>query len=204
MEKNSFYGRHNTFRALSRSLSPSRLFFWNRNNKSFPLGNNIGQRGFTLIELITAIGVLAVLSSAVLAVVNPLDQFYKSLDSRRKSDLAQVQRGLEVYYQDNHRYPPVYQYKISGDGTSGTVVNWGSDWRPYMDVLPIDPNSNKSYGYWTDSTGQSYALYASLDRGSKDPQACNSGAACSNASSNGVTCGSGVCSYGITSPNIAP
>ncbi len=144
------------------------------------------------------------MASAVIAVVNPLDQFNKSLDSRRKGDLAQVQRALEVYYQDNHRYPAVYQSKLSTDGTNGGVVNWGADWRPYMDVLPTDPKATRSYGYWTDSTGQSYALYASLDRGSKDPQACNGGAVCSNASANNVSCGGAICNYGVSSPNIAP
>jgi type II secretion system protein G len=133
--------------------------------------------GFTLIELITVIGVLGVLSAIILAVVNPLEQFNKSQDSKRKQDLAQVQRALEVYYNDFHRYPPVYQgsniNEISTDGTSNTAIAWGHSWSPYMDVLPIDPKAAKNYAYWSDSTGQSYAIYASLDRGSHDPQACD-------------------------------
>lgn len=204
MEKNPFFRRDNSFWSIPGRLSGCCLFFRKPNNSAFPHGHTINQSGFTLIELITAIGVLAVLASAVLAVVNPLDQFNKSLDSRRKGDLAQVQRALEVYYQDNHRYPAVYQSKISTDGTSGGVINWGADWRPYMDVLPADPKGTRSYGYWTDSTGQSYALYASLDRGGKDPQACNGGAVCSNASANNVSCGGAICNYGVSSPNIAP
>ena len=56
--------------------------------------------GFTLVELITAIGVLAILVSTVIAVINPLEQFNKAQDAKRKADLAQIQRALEVYYQD--------------------------------------------------------------------------------------------------------
>ncbi len=170
--------------------------------------------GFTLIELITVIGVLGVLSAIILAVVNPVEQFNKSQDSKRKQDLAQVQRALEVYYNDFHRYPPVYQAananQISSDGTSGTAVAWGHTWSPYMDVLPIDPKTAKSYAYWSDSTGQSYALYAALDRGGNDPQACNSGNACQSTQGTGlggtnITCGTNVaCNYGVTSPNISP
>lgn len=134
-------------------------------------------------------------------VVNPFEQVNKGLDTRRKSDLAQIQRALEVYYQDFDRYPPSFENKISADGTANTDVVWGSTWSPYMDVVPADPKSNKNYAYWVDSTGQQYALYASLDRGAKDTQACNGGAACAN--STGITCG-GICNYGVTSPNISP
>lgn len=156
--------------------------------------------------MITAIGVVAILLTTVLAVINPLEQFNKAQDSKRKSDLAQIQRALEVYYQDYHRYPYTIQSKISTDNTPNGVIQWGSSWSPYMDVLPIDPSSAKRYVYWSDSTGQSYALYASLDRGGKDPQACNGGSPCDNATANGLLCGgtSVACTYGVTSPNISP
>lgn len=164
------------------------------------------QLGFTLVELITAIGVLAILVSTVIAVIDPLEQFKKAQDSKRKSDLAQVQRALEVYYQDYHRYPYSVQSKISTDNTVSGVVQWGATWSPYMDVLPIDPSSSKRYVYWADSTGQEYALYANLDRGSKDQQSCNGGAACDNASANGLLCGGAnvACTYGVTSSNVSP
>ncbi len=162
--------------------------------------------GFTLVELITAIGVLAILVSTVIAVINPLEQFNKAQDAKRKADLAQIQRALEVYYQDYHRYPYSIQSKISTDNTPTGVIQWGTTWSPYMDVLPVDPSSSKRYVYWSDNTGQSYALYMALDRGSKDPQACNGGNACDNASANGLICGgtSVPCTYGVTSPNISP
>jgi prepilin-type N-terminal cleavage/methylation domain-containing protein len=174
------------------------------------------QNGFTIIELITVIGVLGILGSILLAIVNPLEQFNKAADSRRKADLAQIQKALESYYQDHGRYPYMYKdvnngnvSQISktgtpqGDGTSTGVVPWGSDFRPYMDVLPIEQKKAKKYGYWVDPTGQSYALYASLDRGGKDPQACKKGDPCTNALTNSIVCG-GTCNYGVSSPNIAP
>ena len=149
----------------------------------------------------------------MLAIVNPLEQFNKAADSRRKADLGQIQKALESYYQDHGRYPYMYkngnvsQISTTGTtqgGTSAGVVAWGSDFRPYMDVLPIDQKKAKSYGYWSDpATGQEYALYASLDRGGKDPQACNHGNICTNASVHAIVCG-GVCNYGVSSPNIAP
>ena len=164
-----------------------------------------GKRGFTLVEVITAIAVIAVLTSVVIAAINPLEQFRKSQDSKRKSDLAQIQRALEVYYSDYDQYP---ESNASGqivfaNDTNDPIKEWGTSWSPYMDVLPIDPVQSKDYGYWADTDGQSYALYASLDRGDKDPQVCDA-IPCNNASIHGVICGSGDCNYGVSSPNIAP
>jgi type II secretory pathway pseudopilin PulG len=164
---------------------------------------------------------LAVLAAAVIAVVNPLEQFNKAQDSRRKSDLSQIQKALEVYYQDHHRYPYMYfdtstnNSKISEDDpandTNG-IVEWGNSFKPYMDVLPIDPKNGKSYAYWTDATGQSYALYTSLDRGGRDPQACDGDNPCTGTKGTGpsganISCGKSSainCTYGVTSPNITP
>lgn len=168
-------------------------------------------KGFTLAELVTAMGVLAILAMVGIITINPLEQFKKSADSRRKSDLAQIQRALEVYYQDFGSYPSMSQdpnpnricREPAKSGTCVTQVPWGNDWKPYMDVLPIEQRNNKTYAYWTDSTGQSYALYASLDREGRDPQACNNGNACVNAEVRNVNCG-GICNYGVTSSNISP
>lgn len=149
-------------------------------------------RGFTLVELITVIGILGILSVALLTVLNPLEQFKKANDSKRKSDLSQIQKALETYYQDNNRYP--------------ASILWGESWSPYMNVAPEDPKPNYTYVYWTSADGQTYYIYASLERGSKDPQACNSGNACTSLSGNGISptaCGA-TCNYGVSTPNVSP
>lgn len=162
--------------------------------------------GFTLIELVIVVGILSILSIGALAVLNPVAQFQKADDARRKSDLSQIQKALEVYYNDNGKYPPDFSssdYRIKG--LNGNVVSWGSSWQPYMDVLPKDPRPSKNYVYFSSSDGQSYWLYASLDRGT-DPALCNSGSTCNSLSSNGISaaaCGS-TCNFGLSSPNVSP
>ena len=153
--------------------------------------------GFTLIELIVVIGILGILAVAALVVLNPLAQFQKADDARRKSDLAQIQRGLELYYQDHNQYPAYTTdtYQISG-------VVWGSNWSPYMSVLPSDPIPTNHYVYYVSTDGQSYYLYTSLDRPSSSdlckgvsPVPCGSTTAC----------GSGnTCNYGVSSSNVSP
>ncbi len=167
-------------------------------------------KGFTLIELIVAIALIAIMTSLVLAVLDPFGQFKKSLDTSRKNDLAQIQRALEQYYQDYGKYPSnnaSYQMMVMVGGTPTPLV-WGSSWAPYMDILPKDPVSTKRYIYVSSADQQSYWIYASFDRGGRDPLACNTlGTSCPNVPNNGaVTCGTStdLCNYGVSSPNQSP
>lgn len=165
--------------------------------------SNSLKRGFTLVELLIVIGVLGVMAGVAISIINPVAQFQKANDSKRKSDLAQIQRALEIYYQDLKSYPlNSSAYKIKD--STGTELNWGNPWTPYMGNLPADPNSPaKNYAYISD--GQTYYLYASLDRGTNDSQVCQ------NLNSNGECpsvpvanlCG-GKCNYGVSSPNVSP
>ena len=168
--------------------------------------NNQSKRGFTLIELIVVIGILSVLAVMGLVALNPMVQFQKANDSRRKSDLSQIQKALEIYYEDNGKYPlssvsaPAYRITVP---PSSTVVDWATPWQPYINLLPKDPIDSKNYVYY--STGQSYYLYASLDRGDKDPQSCqnlNANGECQNVPGANL-CGA-KCNYGVTSPNVSP
>ena len=92
---------------------------------------------------------------------------------------------------------------VPTDSTDPTK-EWGSSWKPYMDVIPIEADSSRNYAYWVDESadGQAYRLYASLDRGSKDESACFGGNTCPNLP-DGVSCG-GICNYGVSSPNVSP
>ena len=168
------------------------------------------KKGFTLVELIVVIGILSILSVGAIVAINPLAQFQKANDSRRKADFSQIQKALETYYQDNGSYPlssvtsPLYEITVPGE-TTPTTIDWGKQWQPYMNLVPKDPITSKHYVYY--STGQSYYLYASLDRGSLDPQSCqnlNGNEECQNVPAANL-CGIGIkCNYGATSPNVSP
>lgn len=147
-------------------------------------------------------------------IINPVGQLMKARDAQRKSDLAQIQRALETYYNDFGYYPPqctATDFRIKR--LDGNCVVWGStlsttNFSPYINSVPNDPLSSQNYVYYSSPTtgAQSYYLYTSLERGAQDPQACNQGAQCTNVPV-GVYCGSSssyICNYGATSSNVTP
>lgn len=147
------------------------------------------------------------MAAGVMILVNPPEQFRKSNDARRKSDLVQIQKVLEQYYNDNGKYPystrntgcgsctsacvVPYSWKIKPDPAGGgDCLAWGYTWDDYKTLLPKDPLSSNRYVYSVSSDNQTYYLYAHLERNIRDSQTCcpaddissgNTGCSCPNA-----------------------
>jgi type II secretory pathway pseudopilin PulG len=153
------------------------------------------------------------LTIAIFVLFDPVGLVQKAQDSKRKSDLKDIQKALLQYYKDFGKFPSnpgnclrnVNNCKIVR--LDGTTVDWdrGEGFSPYLKTLPRDPSKNKTYIYYVKPDRQAYYLYASLDRG-QDKETCNSGLACSSLAVNGLSptaCGR-VCNYGLSSANVSP
>lgn len=114
-------------------------------------------QGFTLIEILTVVTILAVLGVAVLVGINPMMQFFKGYDAVRKSDLQEIKIALEAYYEDHGCYPefittaPNYNdlaiqqsYFLS---QCGPVIE-GDEMYGYLDEIPCDPNTGEPYSFY--------------------------------------------------------
>ena len=155
----------------------------------------ISVRGFTLIELLLVIAILSIISLVIMVALNPIEQLKKANDGRRKSDLAEIQKALEIYYQDHGQYPP----------TSEDWIDWGGSMKEYIATDPKDPSPSRTYAYGTAQEGQAYGIFASLERGENDPQACNDECNFDEFSLEGDECHPVEgCNYGVTSPNTSP
>lgn len=62
-------------------------------------------KGFTLVELLIVIALIAILSVAVLATINPIEQANKAKDSSTQNDAAEVLNAYERYYSNAQQYP---------------------------------------------------------------------------------------------------
>lgn len=62
-------------------------------------------KGFTLVELLIVIALIAILSVAVLATINPIEQTNKARDARVQNDAAEVMNAYERYYASLQKYP---------------------------------------------------------------------------------------------------
>lgn len=102
-------------------------------------------KGFTLIELLVVISIISLLSSVVLASLNSARA--KARDTRRLSDMHQMQVALDMYLNQFGRYP---DSDFAGCGTWDTPGN-GTFITPLVTnkFLPtdvLDPTVNDSCG----------------------------------------------------------
>lgn len=67
------------------------------------LSESVRQRGFTLIELLVVISIIGFLASIVLVSLNSARE--KARIARVQMDLKQYQTALELYYDDNGKFP---------------------------------------------------------------------------------------------------
>lgn len=61
--------------------------------------------GFTLIELIVVMAVLAVIIVSVTVILDPRGAINRANDAKVRSDIHQIATALEAYYTDNRMYP---------------------------------------------------------------------------------------------------
>lgn len=123
------------------------------------------KKGFTLIELLVVIAIIGLLST--LAVVALGSAREKARDSKRLSDIKQVQTALELYYTDNNAYPTEAAGITLGAATDdcldsvGFVASADCAASPYMGQVPSDPGSN-TYTY-TSADGTTYTIALTLE-----------------------------------------
>ena len=105
---------------------------------------NSNQRGFTLIELLVVIGIIGVLATIVLGAVNSARE--EANDSRRISDIRQMQRALELAFDENGEYPTsAWTCSHQAGWQSGVLA---TALEPYLSTLPVDPiNETTGNGY---------------------------------------------------------
>ncbi len=112
-------------------------------------------KGFTLVELLTAIFIIAVLSAIVLPSLNGMRE--RQRDTKRITDLKNLQVALERYFDRNGEYPDTgATYAVSGDAScyeSPEGVSFSQSGlkellaQNLISSLPSDPKNVNNYCY---------------------------------------------------------
>lgn len=103
--------------------------------------------GFTLIELVVVISILAILAGALIPRVT--NRMAQSRDARRLADLRAVKNAVDQFYIDKGYYPPARQNAAYG----GWDVSQDGDFIPtllsegYLQSIPKDPINDETYQY---------------------------------------------------------
>lgn len=144
--------------------------------------------GFTLIELLVVIAILGILTTVGLGSFRTSQ--VKGRDAQRKNDLSQIQKALEMYYNDNGKYPLTSSMQaLLNSGGSWTV----EEGTVYMKTVPKGPKGD-IYCYESDD-GTYYKLYAKLEN-SQDPKIITP--------TSDLCLGSDGYNYGVSSENTIP
>lgn len=114
-------------------------------------------RGFTLIELLIVIVIIGILTT--LLATNFIGARQRARDAKRKSELLQIQSALELYRADAGNYPTTDQFPSCG--SAGGPLQGPSGGATYMQLIPCDSLTNRSYTY--ESDGSTYSIYACLE-----------------------------------------
>lgn len=142
-------------------------------------------KGFTLIELLVSMGIVAVLTG--MAVFNFNQSRVRARDVSRKSDLSQLQKALELYKNDQGKYPLVNQTPYVLDQTVNLKNN---DYIKYIFNDPRPSDQWPAYQYRSDDQ-KNYYLMACLENTADQTKSTGTicekfGSDCSCNSSKGV------------------
>ena len=115
------------------------------------INRRLGMGGFTFIEMLVVLVLLATLMSVVVVKLNKAS--VSSRDKKRLVDLRMIQSALSLYYSDWDTYPTGLSFGSKLEDSNG---------RTYMAEVPVDPEyPKKSYYYQTLTAG--YVICAAME-----------------------------------------
>ena len=158
--------------------------------------------GFTLIELLIVIIIMGIL--ATIGITAFANAQKKGRDSKRKTDIAQIQRALEAYINDYGTYPKSdTEGRILGCGSGEEACVWGSAFANtsngtvYLASLPKDTKGGYAYEF-IEPNG--YRIYSRLEN-TNDIEVVKQ--ADGSAGQYEETCGTTYCNYVVTSDTVS-
>lgn len=110
------------------------------------------EKGFTLLEMIIVIGIIAIIAAAIVVLLGSARA--SARDVKRISDIKQIMLALDIYFEDREEYPgPASSYGESETNCAGydvSSIDTDGDGKAfieplvlmgYLQVVPSDPKN---------------------------------------------------------------
>jgi prepilin-type N-terminal cleavage/methylation domain-containing protein len=154
------------------------------------------ERGFTLIEILIVITIVGIIIAIVIANLEAARS--RSRDSKRISDISEVQLILAAYLNTYGTYPNSASSRLSSDAFPALVAGINSSKNtPHINSsISTDPTNTYPYVYYYFSNGSTYCLAAVLENQSAYVDQSLNGV------TNGVDCSLDLSSQGIDKSRI--
>ena len=159
------------------------------------------KRGFTLIELVIVVSVIAVLSGVSIFAMR--EARTSGRNAKRQADLAQIASGLELYKADCNFYPnalPAVNDPLSGDTDPCTLPATNV----YIQAMPSDPDGS-AYVYTprpvdchTSDNCRQFCVWTLLE--TTGPATIPAPAFCMSVCAPLPSCGGVPCNFCVTNP----
>lgn len=108
-------------------------------------------KGFTLIEVLVVIGIIAILAAIVLIAINPARQFAQARDTQRRSDVNAILNAISQNIADNRGIftcgtmtLPNTATKIEKDGTNPEFDLRSCLVPAYIAEIPLNPTGSSA------------------------------------------------------------
>lgn len=119
-----------------------------KNKRAVP----IGKQGFTLLEVLLVVGIIAVLAAIVIVAINPKRQMGYTRNAQRWSDVNTIINAVYQYYIQEGELPASLETSLeeickTGKDCSGlTDLEVLTDDQTYIVSIPTDPTGSSTNG----------------------------------------------------------
>ena len=137
--------------------------------------NKRTEKGFTLVELLVVVAIIAVLAGVVIVAINPAALLQKSRDATRLQDMENVHKAMSLALADGEIALTATGTCSTCDSGSGTQAVDGTGWvkfsiptgktglAKYLPALPADPTNTGTSVYTYGGTTAGYELNGVLE-----------------------------------------